>query len=151
MVDEKWQKVREVFDSALRREPEERRKFIHRACGQDLTLLAEVESLFSSLDSAESFMETPAVANVAGLINAERKKLEPGRCFGHYEIIQQIGAGGMGEVYLARDKKLDRQVAIKILNEEFAEHESNLQPLYSGSESRIGFESSKHFDDLRIR
>ena len=126
MVDEKWQKVREVFDSALRRKPEERRKFIHLACGEDKTLLAEVESLLSSHDSAESFMETPAVAKVADVIEPKTKKLETGKCFGHYEIIEQIGEGGMGEVYLAKDKKLDRKVAVKILNEEFSRHESNL-------------------------
>ena len=71
-------------------------------------------------------METPAVAKVAGIIEAETKKLEAGKCFGHYEIIEQIGAGGMGEVYLAKDKKLDRKVAVKILNEKFGRHESNL-------------------------
>ena len=71
-------------------------------------------------------METPAVAKVADVIEAETKKLETGKCFGHYEIIKQIGEGGMGEVYLAKDKKLDRKVAIKILNEEFSQHESNL-------------------------
>ena len=92
MPDEKWQKVREVFDSALRRQPEERRKFVHEACGEDKILLAEVESLLSSLDSAESFMEAPAVAKVAGVIEAETKKLETGKCFGYYEIIEQIGA-----------------------------------------------------------
>ena len=127
MADEKWQKVREIFDSALRRKPEERRRFVNEACGDDKILLAEVESLLSSLGSADSFMETPAVAKVADVIEAETKKLERGKCFGHYEIIQQIGAGGMGEVYLAKDKKLNRQVAVKILNEKFAQHESNLQ------------------------
>ncbi|MDQ3749309.1 MAG: protein kinase, partial [Acidobacteriota bacterium] len=126
MPDEKWQKVREVFDSALRRQPEERRKFVHEACGEDKTLLTEVESLLSSLDGATSFMETPAVAKVADVIEAEQKKLETGRCFGHYEIIEQIGTGGMGEVYLARDRKLDRRVAVKILNEKFSRDESNL-------------------------
>ncbi len=50
-----------------------------------------------------------------------------GECFNQYEIIKQIGAGGMGEVYLAIDKKLDRKVAVKILNEKFAQHESNLR------------------------
>ncbi|MFN2393910.1 MAG: serine/threonine-protein kinase, partial [Pyrinomonadaceae bacterium] len=45
----------------------------------------------------------------------------------HYRIVRKIGEGGMGEVYLAQDKKLDRQVAIKILNEEFGQHESNLR------------------------
>ncbi len=127
MADDKWQKVREIFDSALRRQPVERRKFVRQACGDNKTLLAEVESLLSSLDSAKIFLETPAVALVADIIEAEAKQLERGKCFGHYEIIAPIGAGGMGEVYLARDKKLDRQVAVKILNEEFAAHESNLQ------------------------
>ena len=127
MVDDSWQKVREVFDSALRRKPEERGKFVHEVCGGDKTLLTEVESLLSSLGSAEMFMETPAVAKVADVIEAEQKKLETGKCIGHYEIIEQIGAGGMGEVYLARDKKLDRKVAVKILNKKFSGDESNNQ------------------------
>jgi len=126
MADEKWQKVREIFDSALRQKPDERRRFVNEVCGDDKTLLAEVESLLLSLDSADSFMETPAVAKVADVIEAEQKKLETGKCFGHYEIVEQIGTGGMGEVYLARDKKLDRQIAVKILNEKFSRDESNL-------------------------
>ena len=47
MVDEKWQKVRETFDSALRRQPEERRRFVNEVCGDDKTLFAEVESLLN--------------------------------------------------------------------------------------------------------
>ncbi|MFN2393877.1 MAG: serine/threonine-protein kinase, partial [Pyrinomonadaceae bacterium] len=83
MPDARWQKVKEIFDSAERRQPEERARFVSQACG--------------------------------------------GKCFGHYEIIEQIGAGGMGEVYLALDKKLDRKVAVKILNEHFSQHDANLQ------------------------
>ena len=127
MVDHNWQKVREIFDAALRRGPEERRRFVYEVCGGDKTLLAEVESLLSSHDSAESFMETPAVAKVADVVQAKIKKLEAGKCFGHYEIIEEIGEGGMGEVYLAKDMKLDRKVAVKILNEEFSQDESNLK------------------------
>ena len=127
MVDESWQKVREIFDSALRRQPEERPRYLAEACGADKLLLREVESLLVSLDSAESFMETPAVAAVADVIKTNGKKLETGKSFGHYEIIKQIGAGGMGEVYLAKDKKLDRRVAVKILNQEFSREESNLK------------------------
>ena len=126
MADENWQQVRKIFDDALRRQPDERQRFVHEACGDDKILLAEVESLLSSLDGAESFMETPAVAKVASVIEAETKKLAAGKCFGRYEIIEQIGAGGMGEVYLAKDKKLDRKVAVKILNEKFSQDESNL-------------------------
>ncbi|MDQ3749318.1 MAG: protein kinase [Acidobacteriota bacterium] len=126
MNPEQWQKVREIFDDASRQKPAERRRFVNEVCGDDKTLLAEVESLLSSLGSAESFMETPAIAEAADVIEAETKRLESGTCFGHYEIIKQIGAGGMGEVYLAEDKKLDLKVAVKILNEKFSQDESSL-------------------------
>ena len=126
MADEKWQKVRAVFDDALRRQPEERHKFIHGSCDGDQTLIAEVESLLSALASADSFMETPAIAQVAGIVEAATNQLQPGMRFGHYEIIRLISKGGMGEVYLATDKKLDRQVAVKILNEKLSQHEANL-------------------------
>jgi serine/threonine-protein kinase len=72
-------------------------------------------------------MENPAVGEVAEVVVGERNRFSDGKCFGHYEIIKQIGAGGMGEVYLAEDKKLDRRVAVKILNEKFIRHETNLQ------------------------
>ena len=64
MPDAAWPKVRESFDAALRRRPEERRSFVNEACGDDKTLLAEVESLLASHDGAESFIEKPAVAKV---------------------------------------------------------------------------------------
>jgi serine/threonine protein kinase/Flp pilus assembly protein TadD len=131
MADGKWQQAKRILDDALHQRPEERASFLNEACGEDKTLLAEVESLLSSFNSAGSFMETPAVAKAAYLIAVETKKLETGKCFGHYEIVNQIGVGGMGEVYLARDKKLDRNVAIKFLNEEFSQDESNLQRFVS--------------------
>ncbi len=135
MADEKWQKIREVFDSALRRQPDERRMFVNEACGQDKTLLAEVESLLSSLDSAEGFMETPAVAEVAHMIEIETKKLEAGKLFGHYEIIEQIGVGGMGEVYLAKDTRLERRIALKILPEKFATDRGRMRRFVRESKS----------------
>ncbi|MCA1588887.1 MAG: serine/threonine protein kinase, partial [Acidobacteria bacterium] len=131
MADEKWRKVRKVFDDALRQKPEERARFVSEACGDDKTLLVEVQSLFVSLNSAESFLETAAVAEVADVISGRQNKLETGKCFAHYEIVEEIGAGGMGEVYLAKDKKLDRLVAIKILNEQFASDASNLRRFVS--------------------
>jgi len=127
MADANWQKVREVFDAALRQEPEERQNYINEACGHDKDLLTEVESLFASLDESDEFLETPAVAHVADMIESPAKRLAPGTRFGHYEVIRQIGIGGMGEVCLAKDLKLDRRVAIKILNKRFSRDESNLE------------------------
>nr|MBA2335852.1 hypothetical protein [Blastocatellia bacterium] len=98
MPDKSWQKIREIFDVTLRQKPDERQKFLTETCGEDKVLLSEVQSLLASLDSAESFMETPAVAKVADVIEIETKKLEAGKCFWHYEIVEQIGTGGMGEV-----------------------------------------------------
>jgi len=131
VTEEHWQKAKRIFDDALRQKPEARARFVSEVCGDDKTLFREVESLLSSFDSAGSFLETPAVAKVADMIEIETKKLEAGKRFGHYEIIEQIGIGGMGEVYLAQDTKLDRKVAVKILNEEFSQDESNLQRFVS--------------------
>ncbi len=127
MSDKSWEKAKEIFGDALKLAPADRLRFLDGVCAGDDETRREVESLFASYDDAESFMENPAVGEVAEVIAAEKNKLESGKCFGHYEIISQLGAGGMGEVYLAADKKLDRRVAIKILNEKFSRHESNLQ------------------------
>lgn len=131
MADENWQKVREIFDVALQKEPLARQDYILQSCGEDKNLLVDIESLFSTFDELDGFMEKPAVEEFAGVMETETKKLEKGKRFAHYEIIEQIGRGGMGEVYLARDKKLDRKVAIKILDEKFAGHESNLNRFIS--------------------
>ncbi|MBA4125159.1 MAG: protein kinase [Acidobacteria bacterium] len=131
MANENWQKVREIFDVALQKEPQARQSYVLEACGEDKILLAEVESLFSTFDKLDGFMDKPAVEVFADVVEAETKTLEKGKRFGHYEIIEQIGRGGMGEVYLAQDKKLARKVALKILHEKFAQHESNLQRFIS--------------------
>lgn len=116
-TDQNWQRVRKIFDEALLYAPEERQKFVAQACGRNKQLRREVESLLTSLDSAESFLETPAVIKIAGDVLLKASQFESGRILAHYEIRKQIGAGGMGEVYLAWDKKLNRRVAIKILRE----------------------------------
>ncbi len=124
MTDRNWLKIKEIFDSALRHPAEERQSFVSEACGDDKTLLSEVDSLLSSLGTAESFMETPAVAKVAEVIESETEPLEKGQNLAHYQIIEKIGEGGMGEVYLAKDTLLERRIALKILPEHLAaDHE----------------------------
>ncbi len=126
MNSEHWQKVKGLFDAVVELSPIERKRFLDKSCGTDKELRREVKKLLGSYDDSESFIEQPAAAEIANFI-IESKNLEAGKSFGHYEIIKQIGAGGMGEVYLAEDTKLDRKVAVKILSEKFAKHESNLQ------------------------
>ena len=115
MAGDNWQIVREIFDAAIRRKPEERSNFVREACGNDKSLLVEVESLLSSLGSADSFLETPVISKVADIIQSESQLLERGQIVGHYEIIKQIGEGGMGEIFLAKDTNLNRKVALKLL------------------------------------
>lgn len=128
MKREDWQKVKAIFDSAVEVAPDSRSAFLNDACANDGELRREVETLLASSDETESFMETPFAGEIAGLIlDTPPNQLKNGQVFNHYKIIRQIGVGGMGEVYLAQDQKLDRQVAIKIINEEFSRQESNLE------------------------
>ena len=120
MKAERWEKAKNIFEKAMAVAPGERGRFLDEVCSDDEIVRREVEELLSSSDETASFLETP-------VISKKQNELASGQVFGHYEILRQIGAGGMGEVYLAKDKKLDRRVAIKILNAEFGLHESNLQ------------------------
>src|SRR5687768_4573200 len=119
-MSEDWQKVKSIFNAALDRPEGERPYFVAAACGGDAELHSQVEKLLSSYDS--DFLESTVQADK----NAAVDRLAAGDTIGHYEIVQLLGIGGMGEVYLAKDLSLDRKVAIKVLNEKYEQNETNV-------------------------
>src|SRR5579864_3837110 len=118
MTPEHWEQVALLHRAALQHEEGQRAAFLHDACAGDEDLRGEVESLLAYEGKAENFMEVPALDVVVKQL-AESQALpmiqRSGTKLGPYEILALLGAGGMGEVYRARDSKLNRDVALKIL------------------------------------
>ncbi|HYN06179.1 MAG TPA: protein kinase [Vicinamibacterales bacterium] len=106
MSADRWRRVESLCHAALARPAGERDAFLAEVCGDDESLRAEVAALLAGAESAPSFLETPIGASLPSLV---------GRQLGAYRIDASIGAGGMGEVYRAKDTRLGRDVAVKIL------------------------------------
>jgi len=125
MADELTVQAAELFKCALDRPAERRAPFLKEACGEDLELRCEVEALLKFNDQGDEFLEQPAVE--LALESIFQATLKSDQSFGSCKIVSHIGSGGMGEVYLAHDQKLNRQVALKLVRfgtggEETARH-----------------------------
>jgi len=118
MTPERWQQVKAIFNSAMQYMPEERDSFLQQACSGDASLRSEVESLIASHDKSGDFIDQPAYQQASWLAD-ERSELAAGQRIGSYQVLSFISRGGMGEVYLAQDQRLNRRVALKLLPTSF--------------------------------
>jgi len=112
-----WTRVKRVFSDALDRSPADRADFVAAACADDDSVRREVQSLLDADRESGSFIERPAADILGESVPADAGKpeLERGTCLGPYEILGFLGAGGMSQVYRARDARLGRIVAIKVV------------------------------------
>src|SRR3989441_6742834 len=127
MTPERWQQVKQIFQSALERNPAERSAFLNQACADDPALRSEVESLISSHNEAGDSIEAMAAEAATEMLADEQPGPILGKHIGHYEVLSLLGRGGMGEVFLAQDTSLGRKVALKLLRSDFTRIEERLR------------------------
>jgi serine/threonine protein kinase len=124
MLAGRWRDIESLYHSACELEPEDRRSYLDRVCASDDTLRREVESLLDNDEMAKAFLESDGQD---GRHEGLEASVPAGEQIGPYLVLEFLRAGGMGEVYKARDVRLDRTVAIKFLPRAFAQDPAALE------------------------
>jgi eukaryotic-like serine/threonine-protein kinase len=116
MSQERYRQIDALAEAALKLNGSGRRDFLERACGSDKDLLTQVWALVLGHESSADFLEAPAFESWARDVAASAQRSLAGREVGRYLVVAHLGSGGIGEVWLAKDKELMREVALKFLS-----------------------------------
>src|SRR5262245_59094037 len=128
MNPDRWAKIDHLLDEALALDPAEIPTFLDEACAGDEELRLEVVSLLDAHKKAEAgFLKAPALDVAAGHLGADKDRSLIGHVLDYYSVISVLGVGGMGEVYLARDTRLDRIVALKLLPARYTQDSARIK------------------------
>jgi serine/threonine protein kinase len=122
----RWKRIEALYQEAIARPATDRVAFLAEACADDEAMRRNVESLLRETDSGDGFLATPPLALPPHVVADLVPVTMIGTSLGGYQLLALLGAGGMGEVYRARDAKLGREVAIKILPSAFTSHTERL-------------------------
>ena len=123
MKPDRWEHLEPLYHAALERAPDERVAYLEQACAGDAELRREVESLLAVDEHVVHFIDQPAAQDFA----EEQSTMQMGQRISHYQLLSRLGKGGMGEVFLAQDTSLKRQVALKLLPKQFTADAERVQ------------------------
>ena len=129
MTPERYKIIGRLFGEALELAPEQRAAWLDQVCRADSGLRRDVETLLESQKEAHHFLSRPAMDIAAALLAQTQHASMVGQKVSHYQVLSLLGVGGMGEVYLAEDTQLGRQVALKVLAPELRDQKEQLQRL----------------------
>ena len=128
MTPDRWARIDQLLDEVMDRPAAERSTFLDEACGEDIDLRREIQSLLDAHQKAEAkFLKLPALDLAAQHLAGEKDRSLIGQMLGAYSIISVLGIGGMGEVYLARDTRLARKVALKLLPPQYTQDAARIK------------------------